>query len=100
MNGFHRCLEQEPTEHKDSYGGADLPGPRRLRTPPDQGQGQRPDTTDSDDDKGFPEIPWSLPLWMEGVGDIQKRTAVFALYSFVLNFFVTEGTFFHYHLSW
>ena len=35
-----------------------------------------------------------------GGGGIQKLTAVFALYSVVLNIFSAEGALFHYHLSW
>jgi len=101
MNGFHRGLEQDPTENKDSYCESDLPCPRRLWTPPNQGQRQRPHTTDCDDNKGFSEIPLNLFLckaWV--VGGIQKLTAVFTLYRVVLNFFSAEGTLFHYYLSW
>jgi hypothetical protein len=93
-------LEQDPTENKDSYCESDLPCPRRLRTPPNQGQRQGPHTTDCDDNKGFSEIPLNLFLhktWV--VGGIQKLTAVFTLHSVVLNFFSAEGTLFHYHLS-
>ena len=35
-NGFHCCLEQNPTESKDSYCQTDLPWPCRLRAPPNQ----------------------------------------------------------------
>lgn len=97
LNGFHRGLEQEPTEYKNSYGEADLPCPGCLRAPPDQGQGQRSYATDSDDNKGFAEIPGQF--FPCRAGTIQKLTAVLALYRIVLNFFSTEGTFFHDHLS-
>lgn len=60
MNGFHRGLEQEPAENKDSYGESNLPCPRRLWPPPNQGQRQRPHRADCDDNKRFSEIPWNL----------------------------------------
>ena len=94
-------MEQDPTENKDSYGESDLPCPRRLWTPPNQGQRQRPHRADCDDNKGFSEIPLDLffcKAW--GAGGIQKLTAVFTLYRGVLNIFSAEGTLFHYHLSW
>lgn len=101
MNGFHRALKQDPTENKDAYCESDLPCPRRLWTPPNQGQRQRPYTTDCDGNKGFSEIPLNLFLYKAlVVGGIQKLTAVFTLYRIVLNFFSAEGTPFHYHLSW
>jgi len=34
------------------------------------------------------------------VGLIQKLSAMFTLYRIILNFFGTEGTLFHYQLSW
>lgn len=101
MNGFHRGLEQDPTENKDSYGESDLPCQLRLWTPPDQGQRQRPHATECEDNKGFLKIPSHLFLcksWV--VGGIQKLTAVLTLYSGVLNVFSAEGTLFHFHLSW
>ena len=36
-NGFHRGLEQYPTENKDSYCESNLPCQRRLWPPPNQG---------------------------------------------------------------
>jgi hypothetical protein len=91
-------LEQDPTENKYSYCEPDLPCPRRLGTPPNQGQCQRPNTANCDYNKRFSEIPLNLFLckaW--AVGGIQELTAVFTLYRVVLNFFSAEGTPFHYH---
>jgi len=45
-------------------------------------------------------IPWNLifsKMWVDG--GIQKLTAMFTLYSVVLNIFSAERTLFHYHLS-
>jgi hypothetical protein len=101
MNGFHRGLEQDPTENKDSYSESDLPCPLRLWTPPNQGQRQRPHRADCDDNKGFSEVPLNLfysKPWVGGA--IQKFTAVFTLYRIVLNTFSREGTLSHYQLSW
>ena len=100
-DGFQRGLEQNPTEDKYPYRESNLPCPRRLRTPPNQGQRQGPHTTDCDDNKGFSEIPFNLFLCKAlGVGTVDKLTAVFTLYRVVLNFFSAERTLFHYHLSW
>ena len=100
-DGFHRGLKQDPTENKDSYGESDLPWPRRLWAQPNQGQRQRPHTTDCHDDKRLSEIPLSLFLCKAWVaGGIQDLTAVLTLYRLVLNVFSAEGTFFHQHLSW
>ena len=99
MNGFHRGLEEDPSENKDSYCESDLPCPRRLWTPPNQGQRQRPHTADCDDNKGFPKIPLNFLLCKARVvGGIQKLAAVLALYRFILNFFSAERTLFHCHL--
>ncbi len=100
-NGFHRGPVQYPAENKDSYGEPDLPCTRRLRSPPNQGQRQRPHRADCDDNKGFPEIPWYFFFCNSWAGGgIQKLTTVLALYRFVLNLFSAEWTLFHYHLSW
>ena len=99
--GIHCSLQQDPTENKDSYGESNLPCPRCLRTPPNQGQRKRPGRADCNDNEGFPEIPWHLffcKAW--GGGGIQKLTAVFTLYRGVLNIFSAERTLFHYHLTW
>jgi hypothetical protein len=98
MDGFHRGLEQDPTENEYSYGESDLPCPCRLWTPPKQRQCQRPYTTDCNYNKRFPIIPLNLFLCKaRAVEGIQKLTAVFTLYRVVLNFFSAEGTLFHYH---
>ena len=100
MKGFHRGLEQEPTENEYAYCESDLPGPRRFGTPPDQRQRQRPDATHCHDNKGFSEIPLDLFLcWAWTAGGVKELTAVFTLYSVVLNFLSAEGTLFHYHKS-
>jgi hypothetical protein len=99
-NGFHRGLEQHPTENKDSYGKPDLPWPRRLWAQPNQGQRQRPHTTDCHDNERLSEIPLNLFLckaWVAGA--IQKLAAVFTLDRVVLDVLSAEGTLFHYHLS-
>lgn len=99
MNGFHRGLEQYPTDNKDYYGETDFPCPRRLWTPPDQGQSQRPHRADCDYNKRFSEIPRNLFFCEScGSGASQKLAAVFTLYSGVLNIFGAEGTLFHYNL--
>jgi hypothetical protein len=90
-------LEQDPTENKDSYCESDFPCPRRLWTPPNQGQRQGPHTTDCDDNNGFSEIPLNFFLckaWV--VGSSQKLTAVFTLYSVVLDFFCAVRAYFQF----
>ncbi len=100
-DGFHRGLEKDPTENKDSYCESDLPCLRRLWTPPDQGQRQRPHATDCEDNKRFPEVPLNFFFCKARVvGGLHKLTAVFTLYRGVLNFFSAKGTLFHYHLFW
>ena len=99
-NRLYRGFQQDPTENKDSYGESDLPWPRRLWAQPNQGQRQRPHTTDCHDNKGLSQIPLSLFLCKAWVaGGIQKLTAVFTLYRVVLNVFCAERTFLHYRLS-
>src|SRR5665647_466974 len=61
-DGFHRGLEQEPTEHQDSYCESDFPCPRHLWVPPNQGQRQRTYGRQGEDNNGFSEIPWKLFL--------------------------------------
>ena len=60
--GFHRELKQNPAEGKYCQCEPDFPGPCRFRTPPDKRQRQGSRTTNSDDNKGFSEIPRNLLL--------------------------------------
>jgi hypothetical protein len=95
-DGFHRGLEQDPTDRKDSYGESDLPWPRRLWAQPKQGQRQRAHTTDCHDNERLSEIPLNLFLckaWV--VRGIQKLATVSALYRVVLDVFSAEATFVH-----
>ena len=100
MNGFNCGLEQYPAKNKDSCCKSYLPNAGRLWTKPNQGQSQRPHTTDRKDNKRFSEVPWNLFLFEAwGVACNQKLTAVFTLYCVILNFFSTEGTGFHFYLN-
>ena len=67
------------------------------RTPPNQGQCQRPHTGNGENNKGCSEIPWQ-PIFFKAqvAGGIQKFPAVLAFYGFVLNFFSAKRAFFHF----